>query len=107
MEEEKTGLIFSNENGVIRIATTAAITSWIILLIFAGSFLLNALPLFDRSVAWSQLFGQPSAILNLVYPLAMGMVYFCILQGVVRLLYLGLDIFYSLEDNDEEDNLMV
>lgn len=106
MEEEKTGFIFSNENNVIRIATTAAITSWVILLIFASSFVMNILPLFDGSVALSQLFDQPSTILNLVYPLAMGMVYFCVLQGVTRLLYLGLDIFYSLDNDGEEDNLV-
>ena len=106
MEEEKTGFIFSNENSVIRIATTAVITSWVILLVFVVSFFTSISPLLDGSVPWSQLFSQPSAILNLVYPLAIGVVYFSVLQGISRLLYLGLDIFYTLEPDNAEDEPM-
>ena len=104
MKEEKEGFIFSSENSVIRIATTAVITSWIILLIYVVSFVMSILPLLDGSVPWSQLFSQPSSILSLVYPLAMGLVYFCILQGIVRLLHLGLDIFYTLSPDDAEED---
>lgn len=104
MKEEKEGFIFSNENSVIRIATTAVITSWIILLIYVVSFVMSILPLLDGSVPLSQLFSQPSSILNLVYPLTMGLVYFCILQGIVRLLHLGLDIFYTLSPDEAEED---
>lgn len=104
MKEEKEGFIFSNENSVIRIATTAVITSWIILLIYLVSFVTSIAPLLDGSVPWSQLFSQPSAILNLVYPLTMGVVYFSVLQGVARLLHLGLDIFYVLEPDEQQDD---
>ena len=104
MKEEKEGFIFSSENSVIRIATTAVITSWIILLIYVVSFVMSILPLLDGSVPWSQLFSQPSSILNFVYPLTMGLVYFCILQGIVRLLHLGLDIFYTLSPDEAEED---
>jgi len=103
MKEEKVGFIFSKENAVLQIATTALIASWIVLLIYVASFVASILPLLDGSVPWSQLVGQFSTILNLVYPLAMGVAYFSILQGIARLLYLGLDIFYVIEPDDEED----
>jgi len=106
MNEEKEGLVFSSEDGIMRIATTAAIVSWVILVIYVGSFFVSIYPLLNGSVPWSQVFDQPSSILNLLYPLTMGLVYFSILQGVVRLLHLGLDIFYTLvpdEDLDEEE----
>lgn len=104
MNEEKESFVFSNETSVLRIATTAVVTSWVILLIYVVSFVMSILPLLDGSVPWSQLFSQPSSILNLVYPLAMGLVYFCILQGIVRLLHLGLDIFYTLDPEEMEDD---
>jgi hypothetical protein len=106
MKEEKVGFIFSNENSVIRIATTALITSWVILLIYLVSFVTSIYPLVNGSVPWSQLFSQPSAILNLIYPLTMGVVYFSVLQGVARVLHLGLDIFYTLEPEDVEEGEM-
>ena len=101
MEEEKDGFVFSKENSVIRIATTASVASWLILLIYVASFITSIVPLLNGSVPWSQLFSQPSAIINFLYPVTMGVVYFCILQGVVRLLYLGLDIFYALSPEAE------
>ena len=103
MKEEKEGFVFSNEDSVMRIATTAAISSWIILLIYVISFATSIYPLLNGSIAWSHLFGQPSAILNLVYPLTMGVVYFGILQGVAHLLHLGLDIFYAVTPDEEDD----
>jgi hypothetical protein len=103
MKEEKVGFIFSKENAVMQIATTALITSWIILFVYVASFVASILPLLNGSVPWSQLVGQFSTILNIVYPLIMGVVYFSILQGIARLLHLGLDIFYVLEPDDEED----
>jgi len=103
MKEEKEGFIFSNENTVMRIAAVAMVTSWVILLIYVVSFVLGIFPLFNGSASWSQIFDQPSAILNLIYPLTIGMVYFSVLQGITQLLHLGLDIFYSFDVNDEDD----
>jgi hypothetical protein len=37
------------------------------------------------------------------YVLIMGVVYFSVLQGVARLLHLGLDIFYALDAAEDED----
>ena len=104
MKEEKESFIFSNESAVMRVAAVAMITSWVILLIYVVSFVAGILPLFNGSASWAQVFAQPSAILNIVYPLVMGMVYFSVLQGVTQLLHLGLDIFYSFEENDEMDD---
>jgi hypothetical protein len=100
----KDNFVFSNEDAVLRIAAVAMITSWVILLIYVVSFILGVSPFLNGTVSGSQLFEQPSAILNLVYPLAMGMVYFCVLQGVTHLLHLGLDIYYSFDVNDDVDD---
>ena len=103
MKEEKVDFVFSNENTVIRIATTSSIISWLILLLYVASFITSIVPLLNGSVPWSQVFAQPTSIFNIVYPLIMGMVYFCALQGIVRLLHLGLDIFYALGSEETED----
>ena len=104
MNEEKEGLVFSSEDGVMRIATMSAIISWVILVIYVGSFIVSILPLLNGSVPWSQVFSQPSSILNLLYPLTMGLVYFSILQGVTHLLHLGMDIFFTLVPDELEED---
>ena len=102
-KQDKFGFIFSNENSVIRVAATANITSWLVLLVFIATFLSNFWPLFDGTVPFSELLKQPSSLVNMFYLLIMGVVYFSILQGVSRLLHLGLDIYYSLYPDQDED----
>ncbi len=102
-QQDKFGFIFSNENSVMRIATTANITSWLVLLIFIATFVANYLPLLNGSVPLSELFKQPASLVNVLYVLIMGFVYFCILQGISRLLHLGLDIYYSLYPDEDEN----
>ena len=106
MQEEKEGFVFSSENTIIRIATTSSIISWLILLLYVAIFITSIAPLFNGSVSWSQVVAQPTSIFNLIYPLIMGMVYFCALQGIVRLLHLGLDIFYALTPDELEEGEM-
>jgi len=102
-KQDKFGFIFSNENSIIRVAATANITSWLVLLVFIATFLSNFWPLFDGTVPFSELLKQPSSLVNMFYLLIMGVVYFSILQGVSRLLHLGLDIYYSLYPDEDED----
>lgn len=99
------GFIFSNEDSVMRVAATASITSWLVLLVFIATFVTNFWPLFDGTVPFSELFNQPATLVNVLYILIMGVVYFSMLQGVARLLHLGLDIFYALDAGEEEDGV--
>lgn len=101
-KQDKFGFIFSNEDSIMRVAATANITSWLVLLVFIATFVTNFWPLFNGTVPFSELFNQPSSLVNVFYVLIMGVVYFSILQGVSRLLHLGLDIFYSLYPDEDE-----
>lgn len=101
-KQDKFGFIFSNENSVIRVATTASITSWLVLLVFIATFVTNFWPLFNGTIPLSELIRQPSSLVNMFYVLVMGVVYFSVLQGVSRLLHLGLDIFYALDAAEDE-----
>lgn len=102
-KQDKFGFIFSNEDGVMRAAAVANVTSWLVLLVFVATFVTNFWPLFDGTVPFSELFNQPTSLVNVFYILIMGVVYFSILQGVSRLLHLGLDIYYSLYPDEEEE----
>jgi hypothetical protein len=102
-KQDKFGFIFSNEDSVMRVAATANITSWLVLLVFIATFVTNFWPLFNGTVPVSELFNQPSSLVNMFYVLIMGVVYFSILQGVARLLHLGLDIFYAIYPEEDEE----
>ena len=102
-KQDKFGLIFSNEDSVMRAAATANITSWLVLLVFIATFISNFWPLFNGTVPFSELLNQPSSLVNMFYVLIMGVVYFSILQGVARLLHLGLDIYYAMYPDEDED----
>lgn len=101
-KQDKFGFIFSNEDSVMRVAAAANITSWLVLLVFIATFVSNFWPLFNGTVPFSELLNQPTSLVNMFYVLIMGVVYFSILQGVSRLLHLGLDIFYSLYPDEDE-----
>ncbi|MEW6285255.1 MAG: hypothetical protein AB1509_03420 [Chloroflexota bacterium] len=101
-KQDKFDFIFSNEDGVLRAAAIANVTSWLALLVFVATFVTNFWPLFDGTVPFSELFNQPTSLVNVFYILIMGVVYFSLLQGVSRLLHLGLDIFYSLNPDEDE-----
>lgn len=102
-KQDKFGFIFSNEDSIMRVAATANITSWLVLLVFIATFFTNFWPLFNGTVPFSELLNQPTSLVNMFYVLIMGVVYFGLLQGVARLLHLGLDIFYSLYPDEDED----
>lgn len=103
-KQDKLGFIFSNEDTVMRVAATANITSWLVLVVFIATFVTNFWPLFNGTVPFSELLNQPTSLVNAFYVLIMGVVYFSILQGVARLLHLGLDIYYATDlDMDEEE----
>ena len=101
-KQDKFGFIFSNEDSVMRVAATANITSWLVLLVFIATFISNFWPLFNGTVPFSELLNQPSSLVNMFYVLIMGVVYFSILQGVARLLHLGLDIYYAMYPDEDE-----
>ncbi|GAB4445031.1 MAG: hypothetical protein OHK0041_01970 [Anaerolineales bacterium] len=104
-KQDHSGFIFSNEDSVMRVAATANITSWLVLLVFVATFVTNFWPLFNGTVPFSELFNQPASLVNVFYILVMGVVYFSILQGIARLLHLGLDIFYAADAVEDEDEV--
>jgi TRAP-type mannitol/chloroaromatic compound transport system permease small subunit len=104
-KQDNFGFIFSNEDSVMRVAATANVTSWLVLLAFVATFVTNFWPLFNGTVPFSELFNQPASLVNVFYILVMGVVYFSILQGVSRLLHLGLDLYYAMDPGEEEDTV--
>ena len=69
----------------------------------------NITPLIQKQAALPTQFSQwPAFIANLLYIPALGSLYFLVLQGLAQGLNLGLDIFYELrpEGEDEEDVLV-
>jgi hypothetical protein len=51
----------------------------------------------------TQLSQWPITIANLFFAPAIGLFYFLVLQGVAQLLNLGLDIYYELNPEEEEE----
>jgi len=97
-------LLFANENGIFRIVSTAKIVSWIILVFYLISFASDVGRMIQGQTTWpTQLSQWPIAIANLFFAPVVGMLYFLVLQGVAHGLNLGLDIYYELHPEAEEE----
>jgi hypothetical protein len=101
-------LLFASETAIFRIVTTAKIASWVLLVIYLYSFIENirqsVLPMFQQQSLPTDLAQWIGFIANLIYPIAIGLFYFLIMQGVAQGLNLGLDIFYGLNPETDSDD---
>ena len=97
-------LLFASETSIFRIVSVARIVSWVVLVIYLYSFIENIRPLFQGQMPFPTEFLQGiNMAANLVFPLAIGLFYFLVLQGVAQGLNLGLDIFYELRPEAEKE----
>jgi hypothetical protein len=102
--KNESSLLFANENGVFRIVSIAKIISWIVLVFYLISFVGNITEMIQGQTTWpTQLSQWPLAIANLFFAPVIGLFYFLVLQGVAQGLNLGLDIYYQLNPEDEEE----
>ena len=101
--EKNESLLFANEDAIFRIISIAKIVSWIILVIYLIVFVNSLNSLFGQQAQLPTQFMQwLPFIANLFYAPAVGLFYFLVLQGVAQGLNIGLDIFYSLNPDEEE-----
>jgi hypothetical protein len=97
-------LLFANENNIFRIVSIAKIVAWIILVFYLISFAGDVRAAIQGQMQWpTQLSQWPITIANLFFAPAVGLFYFLVLQGVAQGLNLGLDIYYQLQPEDEEE----
>lgn len=107
-KEQQGGPVFVNEKTVFRIALLANIVSWAILVIYVFNFGSNLYQLFSSGQVTMQTLPTTfvdwiSFLTSIFYTLAIGLVYFAGLQGVSAGLNLAMDIFYTLQPDQEED----
>ncbi len=96
--------LFANENNIFRIASTAKIVSWIILVFYLIRFASDMGAILQGQMTWPTQFSQwPITIANLFFAPAIGLFYFLVLQGVAQGLNLGLDLYYELQPEDTEE----
>jgi len=105
MNTNKDGsLLFANENNIFRIVSIARIISWVILIFYLISFAGDVSGIIQGQMNWpTQLSQWPITIANLFFAPAVGLFYFLVLQGVAQGLNLGLDIYYELHPDDDEE----
>jgi hypothetical protein len=109
-DNESKELNFHNEDAVSRITMAANILSYTMLTFSMIGFIYN---MYSIIVSWTQvLAGLPPSVIERIaifvskvfFEPLVGLFYFIVLQGVVQLLNLGRDLYYSgLEDEDEKD----
>jgi hypothetical protein len=106
MNTNKDGsLLFASETAIFRIASIAKIVSWIILVVYLILFIDSVKPMFQGQMQWpSAAADWITLAANVFYAPAIGLFYFLVMQGVAQGLNLGLDIFYELHPEAEEDN---
>jgi hypothetical protein len=108
IKKNESPLLFANEDGIFRIISIAKIVSWIILAIYLVIFVDNLIPLFQKQAALPTQFSQwPPFLANLLYIPTLGTLYFLVLQGLAQGLNLGLDIFYELHPEEDEESVVV
>ena len=97
-------LLFANENNIFRIVSIARIISWVILIFYLISFAGDVSAAVQGQMNWpSQPSQWPITIANLLFAPVVGLFYFLVLQGVAQGLNLGLDIYYELQPEDDEE----
>ena|SRR6266498_587992 len=99
-------LLFANENNIFRIVSIAKIVSWIILIFYLISFAGDVSGMMQGQTNWpTQPLQWPIAIAGLFFAPVVGLFYFLVLQGVAQGLNLGLDIYYELQPEEEDDEI--
>jgi hypothetical protein len=101
-------LLFASETAIFRVASIAKIVSWVILVIYLILFIDNIKPLFQGQMQWPAAAADwITLVANIFFAPTMGLFYFLIMQGVAQGLNLGLDIFYGLHPDEEEEVVVV
>jgi hypothetical protein len=104
-------LLFASETMIFRIASIAKIVSWVVLVIYLYSLIENirttVAPMFQQQSYPTDLFQWLGFLANLIFPIAIGLFYFVVLQGVAQGLNIGLDIFYELHPEADEEEVVV
>jgi hypothetical protein len=104
-------LLFASETSIFRIVTVAKITSWILLVVYVYSFIenvrQNVMPMFQQQAFPTDVAQWLGFFANMVYPVGLGLFYFLVMQGVAQGLNLGLDIFYGLNPEVDEEVVVV
>ena len=101
-------LLLANESVILRIVSFAKIIGWIILAFYLISFLGDVRTILQGQVNWPTGFLQwLLMIVNIFFTPAIGLFYFLILHGLAQGLNLGLDIYYELhpEEDDQPEAL--
>jgi hypothetical protein len=102
--DKDSSLLFANENAIFRIVAIAKIVSWVILVFYLISFANDLGPVFQGQMQWpTQLSQWPITIASLLFTPTIGLFYFLVLQGVAQGLNLGLDLYYDLQPEEEEE----
>ncbi len=101
--QEKTS--FHNQDGVLRLAMLANITSWVVLVFYLINFAgdLNTLVSNWPLQLPPDLFSQLTTWLGFISTPVFGIFYFLLLQGVSQLLYIGLDIYLDMMGESDEE----
>ncbi|MGE5375216.1 MAG: hypothetical protein ACM3XO_09180 [Bacteroidota bacterium] len=101
-------LLFASETAIFRVASIARIVSWVILVIYLILFIDNIKPLFQGQMQWPAAAADwITMVANIFFAPTMGLFYFLVMQGVAQGLNLGLDIFYGLHPDEEEEVVVV
>jgi hypothetical protein len=94
----------TNEKAIYRVVAIANVVSWVILAIYLLIFAGDLVSLITGPVNWpTQIYDILKVIANVLYTPAMGLFYFLVLQGVSQGLYLGLDIYYDLHPDEDDE----
>ena len=101
-------LLFASETTIFRLVSIAKIVSWVVLVVYLILFVDSVKPMFQGQMQWPTAASQwITLVANVFYAPAMGLLYFLVLQGVAQGLNLGLDIFYELNPEEEEQVVVV
>jgi len=101
---ENESLTFHNENGLLQIALWLKVTGWVI----AAIYLLSWISDISQTMASggfqlpADLMGKLMFVANFIYPIGIGAFYWLVTHGLAQGLYLGLDLFATTEDDEEE-----
>jgi len=97
-------LLLANENAILRIVPIAKVISWTILVFYLVSFAGDISAVIQGQMTWpTELSQWPITIVSLFFAPVIGLFYFLVLQGVAQGLQLGLDIFYELTPDEDEE----
>lgn len=98
-------LLFANEDAIFRIVSIARIVSWIILTVYIVVFVGSINSMIQQGANFpTQFMDWLNFIANLLYAPALGLFYFLVLQGLAQGLSLGLDAFYTLNPEEEDES---